>query len=157
MSAPGTPPVLRPLTEVTAHRISPSDTVRLAVLSGPDQGSPTTVVFEVWEPGGAQPPNSHPVSTETFVVLAGHGLAHCDGHTREIGPGDVLVLPPGSVHRIQNTSTTERLYTITVMAPDDGFAAMIERGPVIGLDPQDLAVLRAAAGQAPGAQAGGDG
>ncbi|MBL7500584.1 cupin domain-containing protein [Frankia sp. CNm7] len=140
------PPVVRPLGEVTAHRISPTDTVRLAVLSGPAQGSPTTVVFEVWEPGGSQPPNSHPASTETFVVLAGHGRAHSDGHTRPIGPGDVLVLPPGSVHRIVNTSDTERLYTITVMAPDDGFAALIERGPAVALDPADLAVLRGATG-----------
>ncbi|OHV36079.1 MULTISPECIES: cupin domain-containing protein [Pseudofrankia] len=139
---PAGPPVVRPLAEVTAHRISPADTVRLAVLSGPAQGSPTTVVFEIWEPGGSQPPNSHPASTETFVVLAGTGLAHSDGHTRPLGPGDVLVLPPGSVHRIVNTSDTDRLYTITVMAPDDGFAALIERGPVAGLDPEDVAVLR---------------
>ncbi|ADP82965.1 cupin domain-containing protein [Pseudofrankia inefficax] len=138
------PQLVRPLAEVTAHRISPGDTVRLAVLSGPAQGSPATVVFEVWEPAGAQPPNSHPASTETFVVLAGHGVAHSDGHTQEIGPGDVLVLPPGSVHRIVNPSATDRLYTLTVLAPDDGFAALIERGPVAALDPEDLAILNAA-------------
>lgn len=136
-------PVVRPVGQVVAHRISPSDTVRLAVLSGPAQGSSTTVVFEVWEPGGSQPPNSHPVSTETFVVLAGRGTAYSDDHVREIEPGDVLVLPPGSVHRIVNGSADERLYTITVMAPDEGFAYLIERGPVAYLDPADLAVLRA--------------
>jgi mannose-6-phosphate isomerase-like protein (cupin superfamily) len=135
-------PGLRPLGEVVAHRISPDDTVRLAVLSGPDDGSPTTVVFEVWEPGGAQPPNSHPISVETFVVLSGTGRAYCDEHERDIRAGDVLVLPAGSTHRIVNTSPTERLYTITVMAPDDGFAALIDRGPVVDLDPEDLAVLR---------------
>ena len=69
-------------------------------------------------------------------MLAGSGLAHSDGHTRPIGPGDVLVLPPRSVHRIVNTSDTDRLYTITVMAPDDGFAALIERGPVACLGPR---------------------
>jgi mannose-6-phosphate isomerase-like protein (cupin superfamily) len=140
---PVPPPLVRPAAEVTAHRIAPADTVRLAVLSGPAQGSPTTVVFEIWEPGGSQPPNSHPVSTETFVVLAGAGRAYCDEHVRDLGPGDVLVLPPGSVHRIVNTSAAERLYTITIMAPDDGFADLVERGPVIDLDPEDLAVLRA--------------
>lgn len=143
--SPDSPLLYRPLAQVRAHRISPTDTVRLAVLAGPVQGSPTTVVFEVWEPGGSQPPNSHPVSTETFVVLAGQGLAHSDGRIRPIGPGDVLVLPPGSIHRIVNTSTTDRLYTITVMSPDDGFADLIERGPEVGLDPADLAVLGAAA------------
>jgi hypothetical protein len=36
--------------------------------------------------------------------------------------GDVLILPPGSVHRIVNTSPAERLYTVTVtiMANDPG-------------------------------------
>ena len=79
-------PVVRPVGEVVAHRISPTDTVRLAVLSGPAQGSSTTVVFEIWEPGGSQPPNSHPSATETFVVLAGRGTAHSDDHPATSGP-----------------------------------------------------------------------
>ena len=132
------------LKDVAAHRISEGDTVLLAVLSGPASGSSSSVCFEVWEPRGSQPPNSHPRSTETFVVLSGHGLAHSDGASHPLGPGDVLVLPPGSVHRIENLSDTERLYTITVMAPDDGFAALIERGPLAELEEQDLAVLKAA-------------
>ncbi len=138
------PPALRPLADAQAHRISPGDTVRLAVLAGPGDGSDTSVCFEVWDPGGAQPPNSHPASVETFVVLAGSGQAHSDGHVREIAAGDVLVLPAGSTHRIVNTSASERLYTLTIMAPDDGFAALIERGEPAVLDAQDLAVLRAA-------------
>jgi mannose-6-phosphate isomerase-like protein (cupin superfamily) len=137
------PPALHPLAEIPAHHITAGDTVKLAVLSGPEDGSGTSVCFEVWEPGGSQPPNSHSGSTETFVVLAGRGLAHSDEHLRELGPGDVLVLPPGSVHRIENTSSTERLYTITVMAPDAGFAKMITDGPAATLDEADLAVLGA--------------
>ncbi|MGW4073661.1 cupin domain-containing protein [Streptomyces asiaticus] len=136
------PPVHKPLGEITAHHITAGDTVKLAVLAGPCDGSPTTVVFEVWEPGGAQPLNWHPESVETFVVLAGQGRATSDGHELDLAPGDVLVLPTGSKHRITNTSARERLYTLTVMAPDEGFAGLIERGPVTGLDPQDLAVLR---------------
>ena len=141
-----TPPALHPLAGVQARRISPGDTVRLAVLSGPADGSGTSVCFEVWDPGGSQPPNSHSGSVETFVVLAGHGRAHSDEHERDLAPGDVLVLPAGSTHRIVNTSATERLYTITVMAPDEGFAAMIEAGEPADLDAADLAVLRASGG-----------
>ncbi|MFF7135682.1 cupin domain-containing protein [Streptomyces sp. NPDC008196] len=137
------PPLHTPLRDITAHHITAGDTVKLAVLTGPRDGSPTTVVFEVWEPGGAQPLNWHPESVETFVVLAGHGRAASDEHERDLAPGDVLVLPVGSKHRIVNTSDTERLYTLTVMAPDEGFADLIERGPVAALDEQDLAVLRA--------------
>lgn len=138
-----TPPLLKPLNEITAHHITAGDTVKLAVLTGPGDGSPTTVVFEVWEPGGAQPFNAHTDSVETFVVLAGHGRAESDEHTRDLAPGDVLVLPAGSRHRITNTSATERLYTLTVMSPDEGFAKLIENGPATALDEDDLAVLRA--------------
>lgn len=139
-----TPPVLRAASDVRAHHISAGDTVKLAVLSGPTQGSDTSISFEIWEPGGSQPPNSHSGSTETFIVLAGKGRAHSDEHVRDLVAGDVLVLPVGSTHRIENTSTTDRLYTITVMAPDDGFAALIEAGVPTELDDADLAVLRGA-------------
>jgi mannose-6-phosphate isomerase-like protein (cupin superfamily) len=136
-------PLHKPLRTITPHHITPGDTVKLAVLTGPADGSPTTVVFEVWEPGGAQPLNWHDDAVETFVVLAGQGHADSDEHTRPLAPGDVLVLPRGSRHRITNTSATERLYTLTVMSPDEGFADLIERGPATTFDDQDLAVLRA--------------
>lgn len=135
-------PVLRPPGDVQAHHISVGDTVKLAVLSGPRDGSDTSVSFEIWEPGGSQPPNSHSDSTETFIVLKGTGRAYSDEYVRDLAAGDVIVLPQGSTHRIENTSSTDRLYTITVMAPDDGFAALIEAGPTTTLDEGDLAVLR---------------
>ncbi|MEU6537841.1 cupin domain-containing protein [Streptomyces sp. NPDC047000] len=141
-----TPPVVRHLDEVAPQLISPVDTVKLALLAGPADGSPTSVFYEVWEPGGSQPDNAHPDSTEIFVVLSGHGLAHSDEHTVPIGPGDVLVLPPGSVHRIENTSATERMYTVTVMAEDTGampggFAALVAAGTAAAWDDSDRAVL----------------
>jgi mannose-6-phosphate isomerase-like protein (cupin superfamily) len=141
-----TAPIVRRLADVAPRLISPADTVRLACLAGPAEGSAASVFFEVWEPGGAQPDNSHPESTEIFVVLRGAGLAHSDEHTVPIGPGDVLVLPPGSVHRIENTSATERLYTVTIMAQDagalpGGFAALVGAGTAVAWDETDRAVL----------------
>ncbi|MCU1657427.1 MAG: Cupin 2 conserved barrel domain protein [Pseudonocardiales bacterium] len=135
------PPVLVPPSELRAYQISPGDTVKLVVLAGPATGSSTTVVFEIWEPGGAQPPNSHPDSAETFVVLAGSAVAHSDEHALKLQAGDTLVLQPGSVHRIVNASDAERLYTLTVMASDGGFADLITNGSPVPLDAQDLAVL----------------
>ncbi len=58
-----------------------------------------------------------------------------------IGPGTLLVLPPGSVHHIRNTGPG-RLYAITTMLPDAGFAALITAGTPATLDPEDLAVAR---------------
>jgi len=137
------PPSITRRAEIMFHHITPGDTVKLAVLAGPSTGSPTTVVLEVWEPGGAQPPNSHPGSSETFVVLAGLATAYSDEDVVALAAGDTLTLMPGSVHRIVNESDTDRLYTLTVMQADGGFADMITRGPRVELDERDLAVLGA--------------
>lgn len=146
MSSPA--PVVRHLDDVTPKLISPADTVRLATLVRPDDGTGTSVFFEVWEPGGSQPPNSHPESTEIFVVLRGTGRAHSDEHTVDLRAGDVLVLSPGSVHRIENTSSSERLYTVTIMTSDagalpGGFAALVDAGTAASWDDADRDVLGA--------------
>lgn len=123
-----------------AHRINAEDTVRLAVLAGPGDGIDHSVIFEVWDAGGAQPINSHPASTETFLFLRGSGLAESDGEVTAVQAGQVLVLPAGSRHRICN-SGAGRLYAITTMLPDEGFAELIRCGPRVPLDAEDLAVL----------------
>jgi quercetin dioxygenase-like cupin family protein len=136
-------PVVKSLAEIIPHYIGDNRTVKLAVLSGPADGSSTTVVLEIWEPGGSQPDNSHEESTETFVVLKGTARAHSDEHVVDLVPGNVIVLPATSVHHIVNSSATDRLYTITVMENDGGFADLILTGPEAALDADDAAVLNA--------------
>jgi mannose-6-phosphate isomerase-like protein (cupin superfamily) len=128
-------------SDAPCHRISPGDTVRLALLRAPDDMYDASVSFEIWDPGGAQPPNSHPTSVETFWFLAGEGIATSDGVETPVRGGQLLVLPPGSVHQIRNTGPG-RLYAITTMTPDAGFAALITAGPPAALDEEDLTVLR---------------
>jgi len=123
-----------------AFRISPQDTVRLAVIHHPDATYDSSVVFEVWDPGGAQPPNKHERSVETFLFLKGSGTAYCDGYQTRVRAGQLLVLAPGSLHRIVADSSS-RLYAITTMAPDEGFAQLIESGHPAPLEAEDLAVL----------------
>jgi mannose-6-phosphate isomerase-like protein (cupin superfamily) len=125
--------------ELEMHHISAGDTVRLGVLAGPEI-APVTVILESWDIAGAQPPNSHPHSTELFVILRGQGLARCDGHEVTVHAGDTLVLPPGSVHFISNNGPG-RMYSITLMSPDDGFADLVRRGPRAETDDEDRAVL----------------
>jgi quercetin dioxygenase-like cupin family protein len=143
---PAPAPILRHLDELTPTLISAGDTVRLATAAGPDDGSTTSVFYEVWEPGGSQPANSHPGSTEIFVILSGHGLAHSDEHDVELRPGDVLILRPGSVHRIENISASQRMYAVTIMVNDDGalpggFAALVSRGLPRTWDDADRSAL----------------
>lgn len=137
----GEPPVVRRLQELPAYLISPQDTVRLAELAGPKQGSSTSVFLEIWEPGGAQPLNSHPDSAEIFIVLSGTARAQSDDDEFALTAGDVLVLQPGSEHRIVNTSATDQLFTITVMANDGGFAKLVTDGTPTALTPAEISAL----------------
>jgi mannose-6-phosphate isomerase-like protein (cupin superfamily) len=137
----GASPVVRHLTELPAYLISPDDTVRLAELAGPAHGTNASVFLEIWEPGGAQPVNSHEESAEVFVVLKGEAVAHSDDEQVALSAGSVLILQPGSEHRIVNTSATERLYTITVMANDGGFSKLVTDGTPAELEAADVDVL----------------
>lgn len=137
----GAAPIVRKLAELPAFLISRNDTVRLAELAGPDHGTSASVFLEIWEPGGAQPINSHEDSAEIFIVLAGQAQAHSDEESVELVAGDILILQPGSEHRIINTSATDRLYTITVMANDGGFAKLVTDGTPVPLTAADLGVL----------------
>lgn len=61
--------------------------------------------------------------------------------------GDVLILTKGSVHKIRNTSATERLYTVTIMTVDNegsmphGFEHLVAAGTPTTLDDEDKAAL----------------
>jgi len=139
-------PILKHLDSLTTHRISPGDTVKLTHLTGPSEGSPTSVFFEIWDPRGEQPDNSHPDSVEIFIFLAGEGVAQSDEHSVAVKAGDVLVLPSGSVHHIKNTSETERMYTVTIMANDlgsmdKGFEHLVTSGERDVLDDADKASI----------------
>ena len=132
-------PIVISPNELEMHHISEGDTVRLGVLAGPEI-SPVTVILESWDVAGAQPPNSHAHSTELFLFLRGLGVANCDGNEVTVQGGDTLVLPQGSVHYIRNNGES-RMYSITLMSPDDGFADLVRRGPLAETDDEDRAVL----------------
>jgi mannose-6-phosphate isomerase-like protein (cupin superfamily) len=134
-------PILIDAETLEFHHITPGDTVRLAVLTGPES-SPTTVVLEAWDPGGAQPPNRHPDATEVFVFLRGAGRAVCDEHEVAVKAGDTIVLPAGTLHHIHN-SGPGRMYSLTLMCPDEGFADLIRRGPIAPTDDEDREIFTA--------------
>jgi mannose-6-phosphate isomerase-like protein (cupin superfamily) len=122
--------------------ISPGDTVKLAPLAEPTQTHGASVFLEVWEPGGAQPLNSHPHATETFLFLAGQGIAISDGTQVAVRAGDLLILPPGTQHRILNAGEG-RLCAITTMNPDEGFLALVRSGEPTEWHPEELAWISA--------------
>lgn len=139
---PGT--VVKRAGELRGFRISPNDTNYFALLLDPiAEGVTFTLVVEIFAPGGATPPNSHATAHEVFYVLRGEGVAVADGKRVTIGPGDTILLPPGSEHVVENTGTG-KLYCLTLMQPNENFAEMIRAGSPVELDAEDAAVLTGA-------------
>jgi mannose-6-phosphate isomerase-like protein (cupin superfamily) len=50
--------------------------------------------------GSATRRHYHARTEEIYVVLAGTGRMEVDGDEREVGPGDAILIPPGSRHQI---------------------------------------------------------
>ena len=127
--------------DLQAFRIAPTDSNYFACLLDPlADGVSFTLVVEIFEPGGRTPPNSHSIAEEAFFVLAGTGKATAGDDSREIGPGDVLVLRPGTEHVVENTGSG-KLYCLTMMTPNEGFAELIRAGTKVALTDEDRAVI----------------
>jgi mannose-6-phosphate isomerase-like protein (cupin superfamily) len=124
-----------------AFRINPNDTNYFALLFDKEKDDIENIfVVEIFTKGGATPPNEHAKAHEFFYVLEGQGAAKCDGKTISIKRGDALLLRPGSEHTIENTGSG-KLYTLTVMTPNEGFAELIRSGQPVELDAEDMRVL----------------
>lgn len=98
-------------------------------------------MFEFDVAAGAKVPvaHSHDGYEETLYGLAGVLTMTVDGRASEIGPGDVLCIPRGAVHRFDNLHSTETK-TLAVITPG-----------ILGPDyfREMAAVLKAAAGKPP--------
>jgi mannose-6-phosphate isomerase-like protein (cupin superfamily) len=53
--------------------------------------------------GRGTTPHRHLKTEEIYYILDGEGLMQLGDQTREVGPGDAIAIPPGTVHRITNT------------------------------------------------------
>ena len=102
--------------------------------------TPFISVVEIFEVGGKTPPNAHQDAHEMFYVLSGRGRAYCDGKVYDVAKGDTLVLPPRMEHVVENTGP-DRLYCLTVMVPNEGFAELIRAGSTQALDAADQAAI----------------
>lgn len=132
--------------DLRGFRIAPTDTNYFACLFDPlEDGVSFTLVVEIFEPGGRTPPNTHQAAEECFFVLAGSGKAYADGKETPIGPGDAFVLKPGVEHVVVN-DTQAKLYCLTLMTPNEGFAELIRSGIPVPLGEDDIAVLTGARG-----------
>ena len=75
-----------------------------------EDSSGTVAVFEGTVPGGqrlAAPAHSHDHYEETVYVTSGILTFTVDGTEIDIGPGQALCIPRGSIHRFDNNGSRE--------------------------------------------------
>ncbi|MBD0265031.1 MAG: cupin domain-containing protein [Tolypothrix sp. Co-bin9] len=134
-------PVVKSPKDYQTYRISADDTNRLAIIfDSTNANASLTCCIEIFDVGGKTPPNRHQWALEMFFVLKGEGIAVCDGKSVNIKAGDSLLVPPTGTHLIKNTGST-RLYTLTIMVPNEDFAELIRSGIPVELDEEDMTVL----------------
>lgn len=134
-------PIAKSLDELAVFKISPTDTNYFALIADPiDHDLPFLQIIEIYEPGGATPPNTHRTAYELFYILAGTGKGICDGAEVDLAPGSTLLIPPGKEHVVENTGAG-KLYAITTMVPNEDFGELIRSGTRVALDAEDRRVL----------------
>jgi mannose-6-phosphate isomerase-like protein (cupin superfamily) len=79
-------------------------------------GAKSQLVVMNIPPGGEIGEETHDHVEQTLYFQSGTGEAMLDGQTSPVGPGDVVVVTPGTRHNFKNTGT-EPLKVATVYAP----------------------------------------
>ena len=74
-------------------------------------------------------------------MLRGTVVFHVGDRSISASGGDVVVVPEEALHDLENPGP-ERVYLLTVLSCDGGFADLLEHGIPTPLDAGDLAVLR---------------
>lgn len=128
-----------------AHHVSQGGFAHAKRIVTTKADSQLHVSFMEIPPGrSAYPFHFHDGITEAFVVLSGSGTVRTPDGEIGIGPGEVIVFPPGpaGAHRITNTSETEPLRYVdldttqvpdVVHYPDSGKTAYITGGGAVAV------------------------
>ena len=63
--------------------------------------------------------HKHKVQEQVYHVLDGEGLMEIDGARRVVRKHDVIYLPPGVEHSIQNSGLTDLVFLVMTSPPTD--------------------------------------
>jgi mannose-6-phosphate isomerase-like protein (cupin superfamily) len=110
------------------YRLSPHQTLTVTKSSA-DTGGALLELEATWTGGGSLPrAHFHPAQSEHFEVVDGGLRVLLDGEERVLGPGDVIEVPPGTVHAM--TATEQGARAIWQIRPalrtQEMFAALSE-------------------------------
>jgi quercetin dioxygenase-like cupin family protein len=99
------------------------------LLQGGDvPGSELAVTWVDVEPGAKQPRHSHDPQ-QTYLITRGSGVMHVGDEDREVGVGNLIFIPPGIEHGIDNTGA-EILTYVSAATPAFDVTSMYDRGQI---------------------------
>ena len=70
----------------------------------------TQAAIGIMEQGFTAEPHSHPTMYENYYVLEGRAVYEVGGESFAVEPGDMIVVPPGAVHRQRVTEGPHRVF-----------------------------------------------
>lgn len=88
----------------------------IVIKASPSTGTQRSIMVEQSFPlEGSTGLHLHEQGDELFYVVSGHGSATLGEIESSVGPGDVIMIPAGSVHRIRNLDNEEPLVVVFFM------------------------------------------
>jgi quercetin dioxygenase-like cupin family protein len=105
---------------------------RLSFRRAVDEDGGEVLYIEVWvDPGGGVPPHIHPAMEERFDVLAGTPSFLAGKKWQTAGPGETVVVPPGTRHAYRNTGN-EEAHIICHARPPSSLQSFLEDAAALG-------------------------
>ena len=81
-------------------------------------GHPFDLELSRLEPGACGCPyHRHAAQWEMFLIVAGQAAVRAEGETATLGPGDVVLHPPGEAHQITNSGPSELVFFLVADNP----------------------------------------
>lgn len=98
---------------------SPNGTESQSLLRGTLATGESVAAHESTQPVGATPVALHPIHhSELLVVREGEVMFDHDGTSERAGPGDIIYVPLGTVHRVRNVGTVPAKYVVVAIGGD---------------------------------------
>ena len=105
----------------------------MTTFASPSQGGASRSLWRVdAKPGVAGPPHDFD-SEQVWTWLSGTATVELGGETFDVGPGDTVVMPAGTVRRV--TAGTDAGYTAVVTAPAGARALTADGTDAYGTPP----------------------
>jgi mannose-6-phosphate isomerase-like protein (cupin superfamily) len=76
--------------------------------------------ISMYQPMAYVKAHSHKVQEQIYHVLEGEGLMDIGGERRVVRRHDVIYLPPGVEHAIQNSGVVDLVFLVVTSPPSDG-------------------------------------